>query len=103
MTKINYNKAEEILKGNVILKFSSPWCIPCRDLQEKLDEHIIPNLKTEINFFEVDISDKEGLKIARQTNTLGTPTLLFIKNGVEVKRMVGVKSLTDLKEAFENF
>ncbi len=63
-----------------VLKFSASWCGPCRMLTQRLEgvEGIT----------NIDI-DKDQ-ETARKYNIRSVPALVFLKDGVEVHRQVGV-------------
>jgi len=72
-----------------VLYFSSPWCSPCRQFKPVMQE-----LQSEmsITFIDVDVSPQS----AASWNVRSVPTTLFIKNGVEVGRLVGAKSKDEI-------
>jgi thioredoxin 1 len=63
-----------------VLKFSASWCGPCRMLTQRLEgvEGIT----------NIDI-DKDQ-ETAKKYNIRSVPALVFLKDGVEVHRQVGV-------------
>jgi thioredoxin 1 len=63
-----------------VLKFSASWCAPCRMLTQRLEgvEGIT----------NIDI-DKDQ-ETARKYGIRSVPALVFLKDGVEVHRQVGV-------------
>ncbi len=71
--------------GNCVIEFSSDDCPPCKVLKPLLEE--IEREIPEIKFFEVNISNSK--EISNQVNIFGVPTVIFIKNGKEIKRTVG--------------
>jgi thioredoxin 1 len=83
---LSYNEyLSQIENNNCIIEFSSDDCPPCKVLKPILEE-----LEKEINgikFFEVNISKSKA--ISDKIIIFGVPTILFIKNGKEVKRTVG--------------
>ena len=63
-----------------VLKFSATWCGPCRMLTQ-----ILEGVEGITN---IDI-DKDQ-ETARKYNIRSVPALVFLKDGVEVHRQVGV-------------
>lgn len=65
-----------------VLKFSASWCAPCKMLSQALEE--------KDNIQEIDIEQNDDL--VKQYNIRNVPTLVFLKNNVEVHRTTGVIS-----------
>jgi len=78
-----------------VLKFSATWCGPCKMLAKTLQ-----TVNTEVEIEEVDINQNEEL--AAQYKVRGVPTLVMLEDGVEVKRVVGVKSKEELENWINN-
>ena len=71
-----------------VLKFSATWCGPCRVLAQTLkDVEGITNIDIE--------KDQET---ARKYNIRSVPTLVFLRNGVEVHRVSGSMLLQQYKD-----
>jgi len=76
-----------------ILYFSSPWCAPCRTFKP-----IMESLQSEmsITFIDVDASPQT----AQTWNVRSVPTTLIIQNGIEVGRLVGLKSKDEIRALY---
>lgn len=79
-----------------ILKFSAKWCQPCKVLQPEFDK-LKDRYSEEIVFEEIDI-DVHYNKAAYY-NIRSVPTILFIENDIEVKRIAGLTKFNLLQEA----
>lgn len=79
-----------------VLYFSAPWCGPCRILGPVVNDWIIENTDIEITKIEVD----ENRELAQEHNVGSIPTLIFLKDGVEAKRLRGVQSKKALEATF---
>ena len=75
-----------------ILKMSADWCGPCRATKPTFESFAESN--PEINCREVNV-DAEG-DLAKEYGVRNIPTLVFLKDGVAVKRHVGAFSLVQL-------
>ena len=76
-----------------ILYFSSGWCHPCKKFKpvmEQVSQHI------PVKFVNVD----ENPQLSAQYNIRSIPTLVFLKNGQEVDKSIGVLTETQVKEKF---
>lgn len=77
-----------------VVKFWSVWCKPCIRL-----EPAIKQLESEfnmINFLSVDVDQVPTLAQKFRIKTL--PTLIFIKDGAEVNRVVGLSLIEPLRK-----
>ncbi|MBE5954923.1 MAG: thioredoxin [Lachnospiraceae bacterium] len=86
VTKDNFQ--QEVLESSkpVLLDFWATWCMPCRMLSPILDE--IAEETDEFKICKINV-DEEG-DLALQYKVMSIPTLVVMKNGVEVERSLGV-------------
>lgn len=84
----------EIANGLVMVDMSTQWCSPCRMLAKILPE-LAEKVKDNANILTVDTD--EFPEIRKTYGVLSIPTLIFFQNGVEVKRIVGAKTLAELE------
>lgn len=74
-----------------ILKFSAPWCNPCKQLSQVLDGVDLGCLLEEVN-----IDDDQVLPAKFEVR--GVPTLVMLNDeGTEVGRLVGMTSKDRVK------
>jgi thiol-disulfide isomerase/thioredoxin len=74
-----------------ILRFTASWCGPCKALAMSLEE---ANLGLPIEVIDVDIQSN----VAVEYGIRGVPTLVLTDGTVEIKRLVGSKTVAELKE-----
>ena len=84
----------------VLVDFWAPWCMPCKMLAPTVDQ-IAAEFAGKVRVVKVDVDSNQAL--AAKHDIRGIPTLLILKNGHMVDRMVCVqpknaiaKKLTDL-------
>ena len=73
-----------------ILYFSGAWCGPCKMFKPKMEA-----LKSEglpIQFIDVD----QQPDMAQQYGIRNVPTTVFVNNGTETNRVIGVKSKEEI-------
>jgi thioredoxin 1 len=79
-----------------ILRFTASWCNPCKTLAsnlEKINTHI------PIEVVDIDIHTE----LALQYGVRSVPTLVMLGDtDVELKRIVGVKTIPDLEKWIAN-
>ena len=80
------------MKDIAIIKFTAPWCAPCKQLAP-IYEEVSNEIKS--NFFEVDI-DKEQ-DIAKEFGVMSVPTIIILKQNSEVLRITGTMPKEQLK------
>lgn len=98
MVQLNSNEFEEIvLKSNkvTLVDFFATWCMPCKMLGPVL-EQVADTVKDEFQIVKVDID--ENMDLARKYGVMSVPTMIVIKEGKEVDRMVGFRQPNQIIE-----
>jgi thioredoxin 1 len=75
-----------------ILFFSAPWCEPCKQIKESLNEKI----RDEINIKLIDIT--KDMDLATSHQIMSVPTFVVLKDGVEVSRKIGSTTIENLQK-----
>jgi len=73
----------------VVLDFGATWCGPCKKLEPILEE-ISGGLEEKVRFYKVDVG--EAPDTAKKFNVMSVPTVIFLKDGKEIKRFSGTES-----------
>ena len=87
ITKANF---DELVKSNpkpVLLDFWAPWCGPCRMVSPIVDE--IAGERQDILVGKVNVD--EEMELAAQFQVMSIPTLVVLKKGQVVNRVVGAR------------
>jgi thioredoxin 1 len=74
-----------------ILRFTASWCQPCKALAKNLE---IADIGLPIEVVDIDIQDA----LAVEYGIRGVPTLVMLDENIEVKRLVGSKTVNELQE-----
>lgn len=77
---------EEIdaLAGPVLVEFGAPWCGFCKAAQPHLNNAMAANSQVR----HIKIEDGKGRRLGRSFGVKLWPTLVFLKDGREVARLV---------------
>ena len=73
----------------ILIDFWAAWCAPCRMMAPVLNE-VAAELPDNALVGKVDIEKYQV--IAQKFKIRNIPTMVLLKNGIEVKRFVGMKS-----------
>ena len=96
----NENFEKEVLKSEipVIIDFYADWCMPC-NIFGPIFEEVSKDFEGKVKFMKVDVDGNPEL--AEKFFAMTIPTVVFMKDGKEVNRMVGVVENKKLKEEAE--
>ena len=87
ITKDNYQEAVLNADREVLLDFWAPWCGPCRMVSLIVDE--IAGERKDILVGKVNVD--EEMELAAQFQVTSIPTLVVLRNGQVVNRVVGAR------------
>ena len=76
--------------SNRILRFTASWCGPCKSLATNLE---VANLGLPIEVIDIDAHSD----VAQEYGVRGVPTLVMLDGNIEVKRLVGSKTVNELQ------
>ena len=83
----------------VLLDLWAPWCGPCRLMAPMLDE-LAAEMAGRVRVAKLNVD--ENPVTAGRFNVRSIPTLLALKNGVEVDRIVGLQSKSDIARRLQH-
>ena len=92
MSAININKSNfqnEVMNSDkpVLLDFWAPWCGPCRMVGPIVDE--IAEERKDVLVGKVNVD--EEMELAAQFQVMSIPTLVVLRDGQIVNRVVGAR------------
>ena len=85
------------LKGPALLEFGSPWCGYCRAAQPLIAEA----LAQRDGVRHIKVTDASGRRLGRSFGVRLWPTLVFLKDGKEVERLVRPAAVKPILDALE--
>ncbi|MGB0405167.1 MAG: thioredoxin [Fusobacterium sp.] len=94
ITKDNYEKEVLNSKTPVLIDFWANWCMPCRMLGPIIEE--ISEKNVDVKICKIDID--EEMELAQKFQVMSIPTLVYVKEGKEEKRIVGVRPKEEIEE-----
>jgi len=87
----------DALSGVIVIEFGTNWCGHCNAAQPLIEEVIAeyPQVR------RLKIEDGSGRRLGRSFRVKLWPTLVFMRDGEEVARLVRPTKVSYIEEAFE--
>ena len=84
----------------VVVHMWAPWCGPCRMIAPVIDE-LAGQMAGRVRFAKVNVDENPAT--ASRFNVRSIPTLLVVKGGREVDRIVGVEPKSEIPRRLAQF
>ena len=88
-------EAVDAMAGPSVVEFGSPWCGHCRIAQQPLAAAFAAHPEVR----HIKIEDGSGRRLGRSFKVKLWPTLIFMKDGAEVARVVRPRSVEPIRDA----
>lgn len=92
------NFADLAAQGIAMIDFWAVWCPPCRALGPIVDA-LASEYQGRVTIGKVNVDEERGIAGAYGVQSI--PTLVFLREGEEVGRVVGLRSKQDLAGALD--
>jgi thioredoxin 1 len=94
VTELNQENFKQMTKqGKAIVDFYADWCGPCQMMKPTF-EKVAASMKG-INFFKINVDNAPDT--AQMYAVRSIPTIVFLKDGKEMDRILGVLQEQDFK------
>mgnify|MGYP000042893341 CR=1 FL=1 len=87
--------AVDALPGTTLLEFGTPWCGHCQRAQPLLQSA----LSAQPEVAHIKVEDGPGRPLGRSYRVKLWPTLVFLRDGAEVARLVRPQAVQDIRQA----
>jgi thioredoxin 1 len=88
----------DALKGDTLLEFGASWCSHCRAAQP----HIAAALTKQPRVRHLKIEDGPGQPLGRSFRVKLWPTLVLMRNGTEIGRVIRPRGVGDIDSLFRS-
>lgn len=86
----NENLEELVKTGTYLVDFYAEWCGPCKMIGAVLEK------LTDVNIIKVNTDLFQNLAI--KYGVMSIPTLIFFKDGLEIKKEIGFRTEEEIKK-----
>jgi thioredoxin 1 len=86
----------DALPGATVIEFGTDWCGYCQGAQPSIAEAFEPHAEVR----HLKIEDGPGRPLGRSFKVKLWPTLVFLRDGAEVARVVRPRSAAEIADAF---
>ncbi len=93
-TSDNFKEEVENSDKLVLVDFWAEWCGPCKMIGPIIT--MMSNERDDMVIGKVNVDDPDTAALSAKYNIRTIPTLIFFKDGKEVERVQGFKSLHEL-------
>lgn len=100
ITDANFAETVENSAVPVLLDLWADWCRPCHMLAPTIDK-LAAELSGKVLVGKLNVD--ENKRTAARFNVQGIPTLIIVKNGTEVARLVGVQTREAILQSLRQF
>lgn len=92
---------KEVRKNDkvVLVDFFATWCMPCKMLGPVL-EQVAKQTEGEFDVVKLDID--QNMDLAKEYGVMSIPTMVVVKDGKEVDRVVGFRQADQIIEVLNN-
>ena len=94
------NFAEEVLSAGVpvVVDFGAEWCGPCRRMEPILED-FASAVTGQAKVCSLDVDESQ--RIAAEYKVMSVPTMIFLRDGKEVDRVIGLNTKEALMAKLE--
>ena len=98
-TDKNFQETALDKKGLTVVDFGAEWCGPCRNLAPII-EQLAKDYDGTVNIGKLDVDNNPETAVKYGVRNI--PTLLFLRDGVEVDKSVGAPTAAQLKAKIDS-
>lgn len=100
--EINSKNIKDVLDTDklVVLDFWASWCGPCKMIAPIIDE-LATEFADDVVVGKVNTEDEDNDDLVADYSIRNLPTILFVKNGAVVDKMVGAAKKSDFVAKIE--
>ena len=99
MTVTNHNFNAEVAECSqlVLVDFWASWCGPCKMIAPIVDE--LCQTRSDVKVCKINVDEQFELAVRYPVSSI--PTLLFFREGMVVRRVVGLRSKAEMEQIIE--